>query len=145
LGRPRRHRPGHRPARRPRRRRPPPRQPPRLLRPRRRPLPHHLGLVPRRLPLPRAPPPPVQRAPGLTMHGSSPPLTLALAAQVTASAPDPTDVMRLVEYVRWGGVFLSIFVIAGAYVLLRVVSRVAAELSTRFVHQRMLIQKVESV
>lgn len=79
------------------------------------------------------------------MHGSSPPLTLALAAQVTASAPDPTDVMRLVEYVRWGGVFLSIFVIAGAYVLLRVVSRVAAELSTRFVHQRMLIQKVESV
>lgn len=70
-------------------------------------------------------------------------LSLALAAQ--ASIQDPPELMRLAEYVRWGGVFLSIFVIAGAYIVLRVVARIAAELSQRFVHQRMLIQKLESV
>jgi small-conductance mechanosensitive channel len=70
---------------------------------------------------------------------------LALAAQVPGSAQDAAELMRLVEYVRWGGVFLSIFVVAGAYVLLRLIDRVAGELSVRFVHQRMLIQKLESV
>lgn len=72
-------------------------------------------------------------------------LIAALAYASPASAQDVTDIVRLVEYVRWGGVFLSMFVIAGAYVLLRIVDRVASEFGQRFSHQRMLIQKLESV
>lgn len=72
-------------------------------------------------------------------------LLVLLRAPPAAAAEEGADLMRLAEYVRWGGVVLSVFIIAGAYVLLRVVDRLAEELGLRFAHQRMLIQKLQSV
>lgn len=62
-----------------------------------------------------------------------------------ARAQDAPDISRLAEFIRWGGVFLSLFVVAGAALLLRIVGRLAQEFSQRFSNQRMLIQKLESV
>ncbi len=62
-----------------------------------------------------------------------------------ARAQEAPDLGRLAEFIRWGGVFFSIFVIAGALVLLRLVSQLASTFGRRFPNQRMLIQKLESV
>lgn len=69
----------------------------------------------------------------------------ALGWAPAAGAQDTPDISRLAEFIRWGGVFLSIFVVAGAAVLLRIVGRLAQGFSQRFRNQRMLIQKLESV
>ena len=58
---------------------------------------------------------------------------------------DMPDVSQLAQFIRWGGVFLSLFVIVGTVVLLRLISQLAASFSRRFSNQRMLIQKLESV
>lgn len=63
----------------------------------------------------------------------------------SASAQDTPDISQLAQFVRWGGVFLSLFVVGGSLVLLRVVSQLAAGFSRRFSNHRMLIQKLESV
>ena len=77
------------------------------------------------------------------------PLTSTVGAVLlfsgSALAQDTPDVSKLAEFIRWGGVFLSLFVVAGAAVLLRIVSQLAATFSRRFSNQRMLIQKLESV
>ena len=58
---------------------------------------------------------------------------------------DPTDLSKLAGIIRWGGLALSIFVIAGALVLLRVIAGVSLRLSGRFANRRPTIQKYESV
>jgi small-conductance mechanosensitive channel len=58
---------------------------------------------------------------------------------------DPTDLGKLAGIIRWGGLALSIFVIAGALVLLRVIAGVSLRLSGRFANRRPTIQKYESV
>lgn len=80
------------------------------------------------------------------------PTRVALAAAVAALAYCPPalaeeapDIAELAKFIRWGGVFLSLFVLVGAFLVLRVISRVAEEFSRRFSSQRMLIQKLESV
>jgi len=59
-------------------------------------------------------------------------------------AQDAPDLTKLADVVRWGGVLLSTVVIAGAMVLLRIVSGIAARFGTRFTSRRLLVQKVES-
>ena len=58
---------------------------------------------------------------------------------------DPTDLAKLAGIIRWGGLALSIFVIAGALVLLRVIAGISLRLSGRFANRRPVIQKYESV
>lgn len=58
--------------------------------------------------------------------------------------PETTDITKLAGFVRWGGVFLSLFVVIGAAVLLRVVTGITARMGERFAARRMLIQKVDS-
>jgi small-conductance mechanosensitive channel len=62
----------------------------------------------------------------------------------SALAQETPDVAQIVEFIRWGGVLVSFMVIAGAMLLLRMVSSVASKLSTRFASNRLLIQKFES-
>lgn len=67
-----------------------------------------------------------------------------VASTAFAQDAEPPDISKLAGFVRWGGVFISIFVIVGAMVLLRVVSGLADRLGAQFSARRMFIQKVES-
>jgi small-conductance mechanosensitive channel len=76
--------------------------------------------------------------------------TLAIATPLillggSASAQDTPDVTKLAGVVRWGGILLSVFVIAGAMIVLRVFSNLSSRLSQRFANRRPTIQKTESV
>jgi small-conductance mechanosensitive channel len=81
-------------------------------------------------------------------HSRSLAVTLALLATVAArdaAAQDAPDFSKLAGLVRWGGVALSVFVVVGAVVVVRVIGDGAARLSLRFAHRRPTIQKLESV
>jgi small-conductance mechanosensitive channel len=67
---------------------------------------------------------------------------LCIPAEVHAQ--DSPDFSKLADFIRWGGVLLSLVVFAGAMIVLRAVGDVAARLSTRFANRRPTIQKVES-
>ena len=71
-------------------------------------------------------------------------LLLTGARALAQEAPGAEDLGKLAEFVRWGGVFLSVFVVVGALVVLRIVGSVADRLGGRFGAQRLLIQKFES-
>ncbi len=61
-----------------------------------------------------------------------------------AAAQDAPDIGTLAGFVRWGGVFVSMFVLVGAAMVLRIASSIAARIAIRFTSKRMLVQKVES-
>ena len=61
-----------------------------------------------------------------------------------ALAQDAPDFGKLADFIRWSGVLLSVFVIIGAIVAMRVVSGLANRFGERFASRRMLISKVES-
>lgn len=75
-------------------------------------------------------------------------LLLAAAACLGAPSPahaqDAPDFSQLAGFIRWGGVFLSIFVIVGTVVVLRVVTSLAETAGNRFTNRRLTIKKVES-
>jgi small-conductance mechanosensitive channel len=62
-----------------------------------------------------------------------------------ALAQDTPDLGEVAKFIRWGGVFLSLFVVLGIAILLRIVHGVAAGLGRRFSSHRLLIQKLESI
>jgi hypothetical protein len=68
----------------------------------------------------------------------------ALLAPAPAVADDMPDIGKLAGFIRWGGVALSVIVIVGAMIALRVVGDLAARLSKRFTNRRPTIQKIES-
>lgn len=74
-------------------------------------------------------------------------LALALSAfwAGRAGAQDTSDLGEVARFIRWGGVFLSVFVVLGTSVLLRVVGGAASGLGRRFSSHRLLIQKLESI
>ena len=61
-----------------------------------------------------------------------------------ASAQENPDFSKLAGFVRWGGVLVSLVVLVGAAILLRVTSTVAERIGARFTSHRMVVQKVES-
>lgn len=63
---------------------------------------------------------------------------------VPAAAQETPDLSKLAGFVRWGGVFVSIFIFIGLAVLLRIIGRIAAQLGERFAARRLFIQKAES-
>jgi small-conductance mechanosensitive channel len=62
-----------------------------------------------------------------------------------AAAQDATGFADLARFVRWGGVTLSVFVVIGALLVLRLATNLSNRLSARFAHRRPTIQKAESV
>ncbi|MBL9008795.1 MAG: mechanosensitive ion channel [Myxococcales bacterium] len=70
---------------------------------------------------------------------------LILMFPAMALAQDPQDFGRLAEFIRWGGVALSLPLISGAMVVLRVLENLGNRLSNRFTSRRPTIQKFESV
>lgn len=71
--------------------------------------------------------------------------TLLSLGVAPALAQDMGDMGKLAQFVRWGGVMLSVFVIIGAMVLLRLASNLSARFGERFAHRRPAIQKAESI
>ncbi len=67
--------------------------------------------------------------------------SVAAAQQLTDASK---DLSRIVGFVRWSGVLLSVFVVVGAMVALRFLGGVVDRLSARFVHRRLMFQKIES-
>lgn len=57
----------------------------------------------------------------------------------------PEVVTQFTQLIRWSGVFSSVFVIAGAWLLLRFTGSFVDQLSHRFVDRRLTFQKVETV
>ena len=70
---------------------------------------------------------------------------LAVAWPKTVDAQDVPDLGKIAEFVRWGGVFASLFVVGAAVVLLRVLKNISRQLSMRFANRRPTFQKLESV
>ncbi len=62
-----------------------------------------------------------------------------------ASAQDAPDMGAIASFIRPAGLLFSVFVVAGAVVLLRIVGEVSLRLGKRFTANRLLIQKIESI
>lgn len=73
---------------------------------------------------------------------------LALAAVCSwasiAFSQETPDLSKLAGFVRWGGVFISIFVVLGAFITLRIAGGIADRVEARFAARRLLVQKLES-
>ncbi len=67
--------------------------------------------------------------------------SVAGAQQLTDASK---DLSKIVGFVRWSGVLLSVFVVVGAMIALRFLGSVVDRLSARFVHRRLMLQKIES-
>jgi small-conductance mechanosensitive channel len=61
------------------------------------------------------------------------------------AAQDTPDLGEVAKFIRWGGVFLSLFVIVGASLVLRLVNGAATGLGRRFSSHRLSLQKLESI
>lgn len=68
----------------------------------------------------------------------------SLLATTPAAAQDTPDFSRLAGLIRWTGVALSVPVVAGALIVLRIVDDIAERFAQRFANRRPTIQKVES-
>ncbi len=75
-------------------------------------------------------------------------VSLALLALLlwpaSALAQEAPDIGALAGFIRWGGLLFSVFVVAGALLLLRVIGTLADRLGQRFTHRRLTVQKMES-
>lgn len=71
-------------------------------------------------------------------------LLLAWPGLAHAQPTEAPDVSKLADFIRWGGVALSLLVILGTSIVVRVVEDIAARMARRFASRRPLIQKVES-
>ena len=70
---------------------------------------------------------------------------LAVLPAAAQNASDIEAVSQLANMVRWGGVATSIFVIAGAWMLNRVVAGFVSGLSAQFSTQRLFLKKVQTI
>lgn len=84
--------------------------------------------------------------------GSFAPVTTVLGALLVLGWPhlayadgaEAPDVSELANFIRWGGVAVSMLVVLGTSIVVRVVEDIAARLARRFASRRPFIQKVES-
>jgi len=65
-------------------------------------------------------------------------------AQEVQTAPEMDTITVLTQMVRWSGVLLSLLVIVGAWLLLRFVDTIVANLGKVFAERRMLLQKLSA-
>ena len=62
----------------------------------------------------------------------------------SAFAQDPPNVAHIAEFIRWGGIALSIPLIVGATFLIRLLENAGENLAIRFSNRRPTIQKVQT-
>lgn len=74
------------------------------------------------------------------------PAALVIAAPASAQAVSDLDgVSQLANLVRWSGVVTSIFLVVGAWMLMRVAGGFVSGLSSRFTARRLLFKKVQTI
>jgi len=54
------------------------------------------------------------------------------------------DIQKFTHLIRWSGVFFSLFIVLGAWLLLRFIDSIVSSISDQFVQRRMLLQKLQS-
>jgi small-conductance mechanosensitive channel len=81
---------------------------------------------------------------GSVLRGVRAALLPLLALALPVHAQDASDIGQIVELIRWGGVFVSVPVIIGALLLIRVVENIGDRLSEQFSNRRPTIQKIQT-
>jgi len=71
-------------------------------------------------------------------------VAFSLTLPSSASAQDPPNVAHIAEFIRWGGIALSIPLIVGATFLIRLLENAGENLAIRFSNRRPTIQKVQT-
>ncbi|HEY5373967.1 MAG TPA: hypothetical protein VIK01_09775, partial [Polyangiaceae bacterium] len=71
-------------------------------------------------------------------------IVFALLTPARAYAQDAPNVGRIAEFIRWGGIAVSVPIIIGAMFLIRLVENAGERFSTRFSNRRPTIQKVQT-
>jgi small-conductance mechanosensitive channel len=66
-------------------------------------------------------------------------------ALATEEGIDAQSLSELASFVRWGGVFISMFAVIGAMLLLRLLTTTVETLGARFAKRRLTLQKFESM
>jgi len=72
-------------------------------------------------------------------------LSAASLAQAAVAQEDTEAIRQVARVVRWGGVFTSLFVVAGAWALLRLLRDSVARLGTQFAAHRLVFQKIGTI
>ncbi|OLQ95364.1 potassium transporter KefA [Vibrio ponticus] len=68
----------------------------------------------------------------------------ALPAMATEEIANVENISKIASLVRWSGVFFSLFVIAGTWILLKFINSMVESFGSQFVQYRMLLQKLQS-
>lgn len=80
--------------------------------------------------------------------GAAATLLASLSSPASAAAQDVADTTKdlsqLAGLIRWSGVFVSLFIVVGAYVLLRFLDGAVGQLTNRFANRRLVFQQVHS-
>ncbi|TYC86689.1 mechanosensitive ion channel family protein [Novosphingobium sp. BW1] len=77
---------------------------------------------------------------------SAAPLLILVASPAWAQEDIDIDtISRLADIVRWGGVITSLFVVAGAWMLLRLLGRFVAAFGSEFSSRRLTFHKVSTI
>lgn len=69
-------------------------------------------------------------------------ITKLPTALISEAAPDVEALGQIARLIKWGGVFTSLLVIAGAWLAMRFLRQSVGSLSQRFPNRRLLLQKV---
>ncbi|MEZ4375414.1 MAG: hypothetical protein R3B07_31675, partial [Polyangiaceae bacterium] len=69
---------------------------------------------------------------------------LLLIPAAAQAQTDPPNVEKILGFVRWTGVLVSLGVIVGAGLLVRFINNVVVSLGDRFTNRRLTFQKIES-
>jgi small-conductance mechanosensitive channel len=71
-------------------------------------------------------------------------IVCTLSIPVSAYGQDPPNVAHIAEFIRWGGIALSVPLIIAATFLIRILENAGENLSVRFSNRRPTIQKVQT-
>lgn len=63
-------------------------------------------------------------------------------AQDSQTSPEMETINTIAHMIRWGGILISLFIVGGAWMLLRFVNKIVTNLGMIFPERRMLFQKI---
>ncbi|WP_114764421.1 mechanosensitive ion channel family protein [Vibrio rhodolitus] len=68
----------------------------------------------------------------------------SLPAMATEEIANVENISKIASLIRWSGVFFSLFVVAGTWILLKFINSMVESFGSQFVQYRMLLQKLQS-
>ncbi|GAK83294.1 potassium efflux system KefA protein [Vibrio ponticus] len=67
-----------------------------------------------------------------------------MPAMATEEIANVENISKIASLIRWSGVFFSLFVVAGTWILLKFINSMVESFGSQFVQYRMLLQKLQS-